>query len=52
MSERRNNEKVDLFSFAMCLVELIDRHYPQDQAHGFREGDLRGAFTLSRALPR
>ena len=34
------------------LVELIDRHYPQDQAHGFREGDLRGAFTLSRALPR
>lgn len=34
------------------LVELIDRHYPQDQARGFREGDLRGAFTLSRALPR
>ena len=28
MSERRYNEKVDLFSFAMCLVELIDRHLP------------------------
>lgn len=32
------------------LLQLLDKHYPQDQARGFREGDLRGAFTLSRAL--
>ena len=32
------------------LLHLLDKHYPQDQARGFREGDLRGAFTLSRAL--
>lgn len=25
--------------------------YPQDQAIGYQEGDLRGAFTLRRALP-
>ena len=25
--------------------------YPQDQARGFREGELRGAFTLSRPVP-
>lgn len=34
------------------LLELVDRHYPHDQARGFRKGDLRGAFTLSRTLPR
>ena len=32
------------------LLQLLDKHYPLDQARGFREGDLRGAFTLSRAL--
>jgi hypothetical protein len=32
------------------LLSLLDQHYPQDQARGFREGDLRGAFTLSRPL--
>ncbi|EWC41591.1 DUF3365 domain-containing protein [Pseudomonas stutzeri] len=32
------------------LLGLIDQHYPQDQARGFRQGDLRGAFTLSRTL--
>ncbi|MCQ4323599.1 glutamate synthase [Stutzerimonas stutzeri] len=32
------------------LLGLLDQHYPQDQARGFREGELRGAFTLSRTL--
>ncbi|MFZ4789450.1 MAG: Tll0287-like domain-containing protein [Candidatus Competibacteraceae bacterium] len=25
--------------------------YPNDQAHGFKEGDLRGAFTIAKPLP-
>lgn len=25
--------------------------YPEDQARGFKEGDLRGAFTLARPIP-
>lgn len=32
------------------LVELLDERYPEDQARGFRAGDLRGAFTLRRSL--
>ncbi|MDG1582266.1 DUF3365 domain-containing protein [Pseudomonas sp. GOM6] len=32
------------------LVQLLDRHYPQDQARGFTAGELRGAFTLRRPL--
>jgi hypothetical protein len=28
----------------------ILRYYPDDQARGFREGDLRGAFTMSTPL--
>lgn len=29
------------------LLEL----YPQDQARGFKAGDIRGAFTITRSLP-
>ena len=32
------------------LLSLIDERYPTDQARGFSEGDLRGAFSLRRAL--
>lgn len=32
------------------LLSLLEQRYPQDQARGFREGELRGAFTLRRAL--
>ncbi|HAV87224.1 Tll0287-like domain-containing protein [Stutzerimonas balearica] len=32
------------------LVSLISRYYPDDQARGFSQGDLRGAFTLRKAL--
>lgn len=32
------------------LARLIEQHYPQDQARGFSAGELRGAFTLRRAL--
>ena len=34
------------------LLTLLDQHYPQDQARGFKEGDLRGAFSLRRPLDR
>ncbi len=30
--------------------EALDASYPFDQARGFKEGDIRGAFTLKRAL--
>jgi len=30
-----------------ALKAEIDRLYPQDQATGFRPGELRGAFTVS-----
>lgn len=29
----------------------LDNLYPQDQARGFRVGDIRGAFTLKKRLP-
>ncbi len=32
------------------LLSLLEQRYPQDQARGFREGELRGAFSLRRAL--
>lgn len=28
------------------LQSLIDKHYPQDQATGFKAGDIRGAFSI------
>ena len=35
-----------------ALLGLLDTRYPEDQARGFREGDLRGAFSLRRTLPQ
>ena len=32
------------------LAAVIDSRYPQDQARGFKAGELRGAFTLSRPV--
>ncbi|MTV31751.1 DUF3365 domain-containing protein [Rhodoblastus acidophilus] len=32
------------------LQQKIKALYPQDQALGFREGDMRGAFTLKKTL--
>ena len=32
------------------LEAQLDRLYPNDQARGFRAGDIRGAFTLSKPL--
>ena len=29
----------------------IKELYPNDQAHGFKDGDLRGAFTVAKPLP-
>lgn len=36
---------------APALHETIQRLYPDDQATGFAPGDLRGAFTVTVALP-
>jgi hypothetical protein len=33
-----------------ALAQLIDVRYPQDQARGFAQGELRGAFTLRRPV--
>jgi hypothetical protein len=32
------------------VVEVLDEAYPQDQARGYKLGDIRGAFTLSKPL--
>lgn len=32
------------------LAEAIDAAYPEDQARGYEEGDIRGAFTLSKPM--
>ena len=32
------------------LAEQLDQLYPEDQARGFSEGQLRGAFTVRKAL--
>ena len=32
------------------VVESLDKHYVADKARGFKVGDLRGAFTLSKPL--
>ncbi len=32
------------------LAEKLDSLYPEDQARGFKEGDIRGAFTFQKAL--
>ena len=33
------------------VAAKIKELYPNDQAHGFKEGDLRGAFTIAKPLP-
>lgn len=32
------------------IAEQIDALYPQDQARGFKAGDLRGAFTVAQPM--
>lgn len=32
------------------VLEALDEHYPDDRARGFKVGDIRGAFTLSKPL--
>ncbi len=32
------------------LAEAIDAAYPEDQARGYKAGDIRGAFTLSKPM--
>lgn len=32
------------------IVNALDKYYPNDKAKGFKVGDIRGAFTLKKAL--
>ena len=32
------------------LGQRLDELYPQDKARGFKEGDIRGAFTVSQPM--
>jgi len=32
------------------VAAALDKFYPDDKARGFKEGDIRGAFTLSKPL--
>jgi len=34
-----------------AVAAKLDELYPEDQARGFKVGDLRGAFTLKKTLP-
>jgi hypothetical protein len=36
----------DSETFSPKLQALLDEHYPDDMAHGYQEGDLRGAFRV------
>jgi hypothetical protein len=29
---------------------MLDTHYPNDQAIGYKLGDIRGAFTVKKAI--
>lgn len=33
------------------VKDVLAKHYPKDTATGFKVGELRGAFTLSKPLP-
>jgi len=35
---------------APAITEKLQQLYPQDQATGFKLGDIRGAFTITRAV--
>ena len=37
-------------SLSAELAAKLDELYPDDQARGFKEGDIRGAFTISKPL--
>ena len=39
-------------TIAPDVAAAIDRDYPNDEARGFRVGELRGAFTVRVELPR
>lgn len=39
-------------SIADDVVAAIDKSYPADLARGYKLGDVRGAFSLSKPLPR
>lgn len=32
------------------VVEILDENYPDDQARGYEQGDIRGAFTLAKPM--
>ncbi len=34
------------------VAQALEDRYPQDQARGYQAGELRGAFTLERPMPK
>ncbi len=32
------------------VTETLDKLYPQDQARGYKAGDIRGAFTITQPM--
>ena len=38
-------------SLSVEVAAKLKELYPNDQAHGYKEGDLRGAFTIAKPLP-
>lgn len=39
-------------SIPAAVLDKLDRLYPEDQARGFQEGDIRGAFSLRKRYQR
>jgi hypothetical protein len=37
-------------AIAEPIAEVLAEHYPQDEARGFKVGDIRGAFTIRQPL--
>ena len=37
-------------AIAEPLAVKLDQFYPEDQARGFKEGDIRGAFTITQPI--
>lgn len=35
-----------------AVKAVLDKHYPSDQATGYKTGDLRGAVSIKQPLPR
>ena len=37
-------------AIAKSLAAKLDQFYPEDQARGYKSGDIRGAFTITQPI--